>query len=340
MTDSYSMLDRNNARYTFTCDECGAPLVAEAAAVDSGFLTFRVVCECGAVSQGLYRAAAGRVHDDSVKLQFAIHEVFAAIQPPMTVRQMFYQLSNRHVVPKSKPGYDKVQRTLAAMRRVGTIPYSWVSDNSRTYYHAKQHDGIADALGEMHRYYRRDLWAEQNAHVEIWLEKRSLVSQLLPICDEFGVRLYPCGGYSSISFAYEAAMELRGITKPVYVYHLSDLDADGAYSSVVLERELRQHGVDFHFERLTLTPAQVDSFGLHDALRPQKTTSKRYRWWLQTYGKRQQACEMDAIDPRELRRLVRDAITRHIDPYNWNQLQRIEAEERATLAMLAKDWGK
>lgn len=340
MAESYSMLDTNSERYTMECAECGTTLVSEAASIDSGFLTFRVVCECGTVNKGIYRASGGRVHDDSVKLQFAIHEVFAAIHPPMTVRQVFYQLSNRHVVGKSESGYNKAQRALTTMRRVGTIPYSWVSDNSRTYYHTKQHDGLADALGEMQRFYRRDLWAEQNAHVEVWLEKRSLVSQLLPVCDEFGVKLYPCGGYSSISFAYEAAMELRSISKPVYVYHLSDLDADGAFSSVVLERELRRHGVNFHFERLTLTPAQVDRFGLHDALRPQKPTSKRYRWWLETYGKQQMACEMDAIDPRRLRSLVRDAITRHIDPYNWNQLQRIEAEERKTLAMLAKDWGK
>jgi hypothetical protein len=50
---------------------------------------------------------------------------------PMTVRQVFYQASVRHLVEKSESGYDKVQTDLVHMRRAGVLPYSWLADNTR-----------------------------------------------------------------------------------------------------------------------------------------------------------------------------------------------------------------
>ena len=43
------------------------------------------------------------------------------------------------------------------------------------------------------------------------------------------------------------------------------------------------------------------------------------------------------MEPGELRRLVRDAITGYIDPRQWELEQAVEAEERSGLAALAGD---
>jgi hypothetical protein len=218
------------------------------------------------------------------------------------------------------------------MRRAGSVPYSWLSDNSRSYFHVQQYQGLEDALHRMQEHYRRDLWLVQPFHVEIWLEKRALVGQLLPICNEYGVKLFPCGGYSSISFASEAAAEWETIDKPIYIYHLSDFDADGVYSSVALERELRLHTLQpFVFQRLALDEQQLIEYELFHALRPQKTTSKRYKWWFKEYGK-SMACELDALHPDDLRQIVRDTIEKHIDRYELTMTRKIEKEERETLA--------
>lgn len=299
-------------------------------------LVLRFVCRCGHTFYGVHKPAGTRVHDASVQLQIAIHNVFAAIGPPMTVRQVYYQLTTVKAVEKTEAGYDRVQRTVTTMRRNGSIPYHWLADNSRTYFQDPTYRNLATALDQMHDFYRRDLWEAQNVHVELWLEKRSLVSILNPVCREFGVRLYPMGGFASISFAHEAALELREIEKPVHVYHLSDLDADGAYSSIALERELRLHGASFQFHRLALTPQQISEFSLHDATREQKRTSSRWPWWVDTYGANMPACELDAIDPRQFRELVRNAIVQHIDPWHWERLQLIEQEEKRTLAEIAQ----
>ena len=328
------MLGRNKLiPYGCTCT-CGQGAVIELNSSVDALTVFRAECACGRVNHFVYKPARSRTHQKTVDLHIAIHEVFAAIHPPMTVRQVYYQLTTRHAVDKTDAGYDRVQLALTAMRRNGSIPYDWIADNSRAYYQARTHANLTTALADMHEFYRRDLWTEQPVHVEVWLEKRSLVSQLMPVCEQFGVRLYPMGGYASISFAYEAAMELVQIDKPIHVYHLSDLDADGAYSSVALERELRQHGAEFHFHRLALTPQQVEDWQLQDAGRPQKRTASRWNWWVANYGASQPAYELDAIHPDTLRSLVHDAIIAHIDRWQWTNLQRIEREEKESLRVV------
>lgn len=318
---------------------CGTEIILRRRApFDTKTITpVRVICpQCKTPNYGhIAGENAYKPREDTLALQFAILDVFADIEPPMTVRQMYYQLSAKHVVDKTEAGYNKVQRTLTDMRRSGAVPYIWLSDNSRSYYSTVQYRGLKDAIERMHDFYRREIWATQSAHVEIWLEKRALISQLAPVCNEYGVKLFPCGGYSSISFAYEAASEWEDISRPIYVYHLSDLDADGAFSSVALERELREHtSHDINFRRLALDFGQVQKYNLIDALRPQKKTSTRYPWWLDRYGD-MDACEMDALHPHILRQIVRDAIEWHIDPYELEMTRKIEREEKNTLLQMA-----
>lgn len=330
----------NQSRYKLECT-CGYTERRTVGDVDEhGLITFRLRCpRCNKVSHWLKKSGRTRVHDSTVELQFAIHKVFEEIAPPLTVRQTYYLLTARKVVDKTEAGYNKVQRELTKMRRSGSIPYEWIADNSRTFYHVNAHQSLAEAAQDMARWYRRDLWAAQGVHVEIWLEKRALVGQLYPICNEFGVRLYPCGGYSSISFAFEAAMELRQISDPIYIYHLSDFDADGVFSSVSLENELRMHGAEFTFRRLALAQGQIGELGLHDALRPQKRSSTRWGFWVDHYGAAQDACELDAIHPATLRTMVRDTIESHIDPYAWARLQAVEREERRSIEQWAAALG-
>jgi hypothetical protein len=50
--------------------------------------------------------------------------------------------------------------------------------------------------------------------------------------------------------------------------------------------------------------------------------------------------EVDAIEPRTLRALVRDAIESHIDPRVLEATRRIEEQERRTLELFVKRVGK
>lgn len=54
-----------------------------------------------------------------------LHEIVVAIRP-MTVRQVFYQVTVRGIVDWTEAGYAKVKTDFADMRRAGRLPYSWL----------------------------------------------------------------------------------------------------------------------------------------------------------------------------------------------------------------------
>jgi hypothetical protein len=131
---------------------------------------------------------------------------------PQSVRHVFYRLTDprlREPVDKTELGYRVVQNRLTLMRREDKIRYGWISDATRRGYHTVTYANGADFLTRHIGAYRADLWADSDHYVEVWCESRSIAGVIQGTCQELAVSLYPCGGFSSITFAYEAAMLMR-----------------------------------------------------------------------------------------------------------------------------------
>lgn len=251
---------------------------------------------------------------------------FEQQQPPMTVRQMFYRMSSIGAVPKTENGYRKVQYQLTNMRHAGAIPYGWLADNTRWVRKPNSYTGLDDALTDMQQYYRRSLWAYQDVHVEIWLEKDALAGVISEVTSEFDVPLYVTRGYPSISYLHEAAESLKSIDRPRYVYHFGDYDASGQDAARAIREGLERFGAEFTFIQVAVTPEQIRSMGLQT--RPSKKSDPRAA----KHGSI--AVELDAIPPAELRRLVRETIEAHVDPYWLEHVRNIEQHEREVIS----DW--
>src|SRR6516162_4081937 len=108
---------------------------------------------------------------------------------PMTVRQVFYQATVRGLVEKAESGYAKVQNDLTLMRRAGDLPYDWLADNTRWQRKPRTFNGVEEALKATAAFYRKNLWADADCYVEIWLEKDALTGVLLPVTAMFDVPL-------------------------------------------------------------------------------------------------------------------------------------------------------
>lgn len=254
----------------------------------------------------------------------ALHDIVAAMRP-MTVRQVFYQASVRGIVEKSEAGYDKVQTDLALMRRGGQMPYGWLADNTRWQRKPRTYDGIAHALAETARYYRKALWSQADANVEVWLEKDALTGVLYPVTSLYDVPLMVARGYASLSFLHSAAEAIRDLDVPTYIYHLGDFDPSGVNAGEKIEATLREMapGAEIHFERLAVTPEQIDAWRL--PTRPTKATDSRAR------GFGPVSVELDAIEPDMLRDLVRYAVEQHLPGDQLAVLQAAEESERSQL---------
>jgi len=247
---------------------------------------------------------------------------------PMTVRQCFYQATVKNLVEKSGAGYAKIQTTLADMRREGDLPYEWLVDNTRWQRKPRTYSGVEQALNETARLYRKALWNDIDAYVEIWLEKDALAGVILPITAQYDVPLMVARGYASLSFLHDAATYISELDVPAYIYHFGDFDPSGVNAGEKIEETLRTMapGANIHFERVAVTPLQIETFDL--PTRPTKTTDSRSR------GFGEISVELDAIAPSDLRELVQDVIERHLPEHQFQVLKAAEESERQLIGGL------
>jgi hypothetical protein len=259
---------------------------------------------------------------------------------PMTVRQAFYQAEVRRLVEKEETGYDKVQRALLKLRQAARIPYSWIVDNTRWQRKPTTYSSVEEVLEAAAASYRKAVWANLDQRLEVWCEKDALAGVLIPVTSRFDVPLLVARGYTSESFAYEAAMDIdahwqMGIK--TYVYHLGDFDPSGMQAAETLNETLNRHAPEgsFEFEQLAVFPDQIEQLGL--PTRPTKKTDTRYRWFSERWPAcKDTSCELDAVPPDLLRAIVQDTIEQHL-PFGWMENIRLaERQERLIFQHMMK----
>jgi hypothetical protein len=250
---------------------------------------------------------------------------------PMTVRQAYYQAVVRGLVSKDASGYAQVLHDLIWLRREGSMPYDWIVDNTRQMRKPYTSDSVEEALRETAEYYRKNLWRDADVYVEIWLEKDALSGVVYPITSEFDVPLMTARGFSSLSFTYGAAEQIKARSVPAYIYQLGDYDPSGEGASRALEQDLRELAPDeeIHFERLGVTPDQIREWDL--PTRPTNMNDTRAKRFGSSIS-----CDLDAVEPDTLRGLVRDAIERHMPPRQFAILKAAEESERAHILRLVE----
>jgi hypothetical protein len=243
-------------------------------------------------------------------------------QRPMTVRQVYYQATVKGVVEKTEDGYNKVQSDLVHMRRAGRLPYDWLADSTRWMRKPTMFSSIRQALEETARLYRKDLWRDADAYVEIWLETDALAGVVDTVTYEYGVPLMVARGYASLSFLHSAAEQIKALKVPAYIYHLGDYDPSGVNAGEKIEQTLRElaPSAQISFKRVAVTRRQIFAWSL--PTRPTKATDTRSK------GFGEISVELDAIEPDQLRDLVRRAIEQHLPADQLRVLLAAEESER------------
>jgi len=257
----------------------------------------------------------------------------ADAEKPISVRGLFYRMVSRGLVPKTdhgeNNGYGVVQRQVLKLRRAGVMPWSWITDGTRLRLKPTTYTSAEKALDDIARNYRRALWADQGAHVEIWTEKDAIRGVIYPVTAQYDVPLMIARGQSSDTFIYRSAEDINDDGKPTFIYQLGDHDRDGVRAWNAIARKLRgfvDDDIELTFERIAVTPEQITEYDL--LTRPDKTDSG--------FGP---CVEVDAIESPELRRLVGDAIERHIDQEALRLTKIAERSERKVFLRMANGWG-
>ena len=255
---------------------------------------------------------------------------------PQSVRHCFYRLTDPRLaepVPKTEHGYRRVQRRCLALRRNGRIPYGWISDATRRGYHVDTFDGPGDFIRRFAGLYRAELWTEDLPHVEVWVESRSLAGVLTDTCRDLAVSLYPAGGFTSATLAYEAALEIdRRERDRAVVLYVGDYDAAGLLIDQSIEAELISHlETPLEFRRLAVNEDQIA--GLDLPTKPRKATDRRRLDIAETV-------EAEAIPAALMRSMVREAVEAYLPDGALHAAKVAEESERDGLRALGKDIGE
>ena len=271
-----------------------------------------------------------RTKAEMTDLRAAIYGVLEEILAGATDRGTFYQLVSRGVVPKEEAAYKgTVCRLLAyIMRRDSTIPFSWITDQTRWMRKPRTYHSLSDMLEQQQNFYRRALWDDQDAYVEIWLEKktRSRVC-FYEVTERFDVPLMVSRGYASLSFppAFGGGNNLGAGESPLSSTILATMMSPAWISAASL-KNLFANSLQMLIstsERVAVTLQQIEEMKL--PVRPSKTKGKRGMnvgdW----------SVEVDAINPVKLRAIAESCINRHVDQDLLHRTKLIEEQERQSL---------
>lgn len=253
---------------------------------------------------------------------------------PQSVRHVFYRMTNPRLhepVEKSDRGYRHVQRRCVALRRSGQLPYGWISDATRRGYFTPVYRNASDFLRSVSGHYRADIWQQSDHYVEVWVESRSLAGVVQDDCAEMAVSLYPAGGFSSITLAFQAAgnTNFDADGRQVNIFYIGDYDPAGVLIDVALERELREHmhsHIDLNFERIAISKEQILAYDLPS--KPRKSGDKRSLHISETV-------EAEAMPAGILRKLLRDNVEKYLPARALAVAKVAERSERQHIARIA-----
>jgi len=261
----------------------------------------------------------------------AIHSILDGEEHRITVRHLFYRLVGLDAIPKTEKAYRGLVHHLSNWRRAAEVPWTAFADSTRWHIRIRTFDGIEDALRRTRNTYRRDLWSTQPHYVELWLEKDAIAAIVIDVANSFGVPVFVCRGFASLSSLHGAAETFRNATengKRVTIFHLGDYDPSGHAAADAIERTLiDDFDCDLNFERLAILEEQIEEMEL--PTRPTKESDSRARNWTGN-----ECVELDSMPPLEMRAIVQRAILDLIDVDEWQALKKIETAERETLAKI------
>jgi hypothetical protein len=264
-------------------------------------------------------------------IEAAIYRIVQA-DYPMTVRQTFYRLVAAGIVEKDEGEYKHtVGRLLLRMRRQGELPYHWIADNTRWMRKPRTFNSVEEALVHTAETFRRAVWRDLPVYVELWCEKDALAGVMLEETDPYDVPLMVARGFSSETYLYCAAEQIRNAERPAFIYHFGDHDPSGIKAARDIERKLRGFapGCEIHFERVAVTEHQIADMNL--PTRPTKREGNNH-----AKGFVGSSVDLDAMPPAELRRLTRDCIDQHIPPGYMETLLVAEASERKIFTRISQ----
>lgn len=117
----------------------------------------------------------------------------------LTLRQLYYQMVSRDIIPNNIRSYKNLGNLIDDARSAGLVDWHAIEDRTRNLRrrpHWEEPQEIIDAIARQHHI---DYWEGQENYVEAWVEKDALIGIVEQIGDKLDVACFSCRGYTSQS---------------------------------------------------------------------------------------------------------------------------------------------
>jgi len=248
----------------------------------------------------------------------------------LTLRQLYYQFVAKALIPNTERSYKNLGQTINDGRLAGLIDWSAIEDRTRNLVAWTHYADPEQAVRSVLDSYDIDMWSNQEARVEVWIEKEALVGVIQGVCGELDVPYFACRGYVSQSEQWRAGRRIRRDGRKTIMIHLGDHDPSGMDMTRDNDDRLRMfanYNGRVEVRRIALNMDQVNEYD--PPPNPAKFSDSRFQQYVAEYG--DESWELDALEPAVLTQLIRDEIDSIRDMDLWNERVEQLDEDKAVL---------
>jgi len=250
----------------------------------------------------------------------------------LTLRQLYYQLVSRDIIPNKVTEYGKLSTLLVKGRMGGEVDWEAIEDRLRIPNLPYWVHGIKDAINDTIRTYRLNRMKGQDVYIELWAEKDALSSILKKVTYQYHIRLMINRGYSSCTAMYDAFNRIQsyGWGKEIIILYLGDHDPSGLDMIRDISDRLVEFGTHPVIEHVALTQEQIEEY--NPPPNPTKVADPRAKWYISKFG--DTSWEVDALEPQVLISMLESRIKTLIDIPKYEAIVKQEKEDKFKLKEL------
>jgi len=190
----------------------------------------------------------------------------------LTLRQLYYQLVSRDIIPNKQAEYSKLSTLLKEGRMGGIVDWGAIEDRLRKPSKPSEFDSAADILDAAINQFRLPRQKGQKVYIEVWVEKDALSGVLKKVTNKFGINIMVNRGYSSASAMYDSYQrftEAINEGQKALILYLGDFDPSGIDMIRDIDSRIKEFlvaGLDFveRFETLDNDTMNEYIYPYHD----------------------------------------------------------------------------
>lgn len=259
----------------------------------------------------------------------------------LTLRQLYYQLVSRDVIPNKQSEYAKLSTLLKEGRMGGIVDWDAIEDRLRMPSKPASWETPAQILDACISQYQLPRMKGQENYIEVWVEKDALSGVLKRVTSVYHIPIVVNRGYSSVSAMYDAFNRFDAAKdegQAIRVLYLGDYDPSG----IDMIRDISDRSIEFFGEDaddydfkvipIALTREQIRQY--NPPPNPAKMADPRAKDYVKKHGKT--SWEVDALRPEVLNSVLTNAILDLIDEDMYNNIIKAEVKDKIKLQKLSE----